>query len=447
MWSIVLMMYKTDIGDSWERRRRPGLLHRIRAETLRRRDQPLSVRRDSSSPGFTIVAVLLLSMGGAAFAETSDDDTRTQYPRALQNSYIAVNVGTIDQPFSQVQLQPGFRAAAIDVPRVDTSVVLFGHEFNRFVSAQASYMRPVKYVTYTAVRPGDTAAHDVRVNFGALTLRWREPVRGPWSAYGEGGLGLTSRTGFRLGGPRAVMDAHYPSVLVGSGVEYRLTPSWDLIGGVTFSPGNASVSQPRTIYASGGLRYTMRPLPPDRVEANRDSGFRFPRQIVQIEYSSGTGYGVNNFVSRKIPVFWGGHAQVDFGIAPHYERNVFHTSRTFALDLGVGAGFYKTQQNDDRFYTLSLYPLFRFMFLRARLTDMYFAYSLAGPTYISRTMLDEADTGHHFTFQDFMGIGWFAGRNRNLNVGVKINHYSNGNIFTQNAGVKIPLTLSLGYAF
>jgi hypothetical protein len=31
-------------------------------------------------------------------------------------------------------------------------------------------------------------------------------------------------------------------------------------------------------------------------------------------------------------------------------------------------------------------------------------------------------------------------------VGVKINHYSNGNIFTQNAGVKIPLTFSVGYA-
>ena len=46
-----------------------------------------------------------------------------------------------------------------------------------------------------------------------------------------------------------------------------------------------------------------------------------------------------------------------------------------------------------------------------------------------------------------MGIGVFAGKNRHLNASVKINHYSNGNIFTQNAGVKIPLTFSLGYAF
>jgi hypothetical protein len=119
----------------------------------------------------------------------------------------------------------------------------------------------------------------------------------------------------------------------------------------------------------------------------------------------------------------------------------------FGLDVGASAGFYKTRERDERFYTLSVYPLFRFTFLRARAADMYFAYSLAGPTYISKVVLDGLDTGRHFTFQDFMGIGWFAGRNRNLNVGVKINHYSNGNIFTQNAGVKIPLTFSVGYAF
>jgi len=245
----------------------------------------------------------------------------------------------------------------------------------------------------------------------------------------------------------AAGEDHGNAVLVGGGVEYRLNPSWDLTAGLTLSPGKASVDQPRTLYSSGGIRYTMRALPPERVEAIRRSGFTFPRQVAYIEYSSGTGYGVNDFVSRTVPIFWGGHAKVDFGIAPHYERNVFHTRKVFALDVGASAGFYKTRQHNDRFFTLSAYPLFRFTFLRARLADMYFAYSLAGPTYISKIVLDGLDTGRHFTFQDFMGIGWFAGAERRLNIGVKINHYSNGNIFTQNAGVKIPLTFSIGYAF
>jgi hypothetical protein len=152
-------------------------------------------------------------------------------------------------------------------------------------------------------------------------------------------------------------------------------------------------------------------------------------------------------VSKTVPIFWGGNAKVDFGIAPHYERNVFHARKVFALDVGTSAGFYRTRQNGDRFFTASIYPLFRWTFLRTQRADVYFNYSLAGPTYISKIVLDGLDTGRHFTFQDFMGIGMFAGTNRNLNLGVKINHYSNGNIFTQNAGVKIPLTFSVGYAF
>jgi len=393
-----------------------------------------------------VAAALLLWAPGYAFSQNGDD-TRTQYPRLLQNSYISINVGAIEQPFSQAQLEPGFRAASIEVPRVDVRVMLIGHEFNRVISAQASYMRPLNYVTYANVRPGDVDRHHVRVNFGAVTLKARVPVARQWSAYGEGGLGFTSRTGFNLGETPVVGDAHYASLLLGGGAEYRLTPSWDLTGGVTFSPGRGEVRQPHTVFFSSGFRYTVRPLPAERVDANRDAGVIFPHHVMQLEYSSGTGYGVNDFVSRKVPIFWGGHAKVDFGIAPHYQRNVFHTRKVFALDVGASAGFYKTRQNNDRFVTLSVYPLFRFTFLRARLADMYFAYSLAGPTYISKVILDDLNTGRHFTFQDFMGIGWFAGANRNLNLGVKINHYSNGNIFTQNAGVKIPLTFSVGYAF
>jgi hypothetical protein len=236
-------------------------------------------------------------------------------------------------------------------------------------------------------------------------------------------------------------------VVAGGGAEYSLSPSWTLSGGLLYVPGNSSVHQPGTAFVSGDVRYTIRPLPLERVEAARRSGYLFPKQVAYLEYSSGFGYGVNDFVSKDVPIFWGGHAEVDFGLAPHYERNVFHTAKIFALDVGASAGFYRTRQNHDAFYTLSAYPLFRFTFLRRKAADVYAVYSLAGPTYMSSVELDGLDTGQHFTFQDFIGAGVFLGAQRKLNVGLKINHYSNGNIFTQNAGVKIPLTFSVGYAF
>ncbi len=326
--------------------------------------------------------------------------------------------------------------------------MLFGHEFNRFLAAQASYMRPVAFITYHNINgaPG-TEHHHVRVNFGSVTLKARAPIGARLFVYGEGGFGLASRTGFKAGGAPAVTDAHYSSVLAGGGVDYDLTRAWSLTGGVTYLPGKSGIDQPRALFSSGGFRYTMRAIPQERVEANRRTGFIFPKHVFQIEYSSGIGYAINDFVSTKVPIFWGGDAMVDSGIAARYERNVFHTRKIFALDAGTSAGFYRTRTRKERFYTLSIYPLLRFTLVRMKPADFYFAYSLAGPTYVSKTMLDGLDTGHHFTFQDFMGFGVFAGKHRSLNAGVKINHYSNGNIFTQNAGVKIPLTFSVGYAF
>jgi opacity protein-like surface antigen len=395
-----------------------------------------------------LAAVALGAVSAPAFAQTKDtEDTRTQYPALLRNAFFTVGVGGVSQPFSQEPLAPGLQATAIDVPPVAARVILFGHEITRFISFQVGYLRPVKYVTYVDVLGPNSGRNHVRVNFGTLTLTARVPIRGRLSAYGEGGLGITSRTGFNVGTAVGMADAHYPSLVAGGGAEYALSPNWALTGGLLYLPGKTSVHQPPTTFVSGNVRYTIRALPEERVEAAARSGYIFHKQIVYLEYSSGFGYGVNTFVSKDVPIFWGGHAEVDFGLAPHYEQNVFHTRKTFALDVGASAGFYRTRHNHDDFYTLSAYPLFRFMFVRSKSADVYAVYSLAGPTYISSILLDGLDTGRHFTFQDFIGVGMFLGRQRNLNVGLKINHYSNGNIFPQNAGIKIPLTFSVGYAF
>jgi Lipid A 3-O-deacylase (PagL) len=89
----------------------------------------------------------------------------------------------------------------------------------------------------------------------------------------------------------------------------------------------------------------------------------------------------------------------------------------------------------------------RFFVARPSSADIYISYSIAGPTYISRTEIDEKDVGERFTFQDFMGIGVFFGKSRRINAEFGIKHYSNGNIFTGNAAIKIPPTLTLGLVF
>jgi Lipid A 3-O-deacylase (PagL) len=373
-------------------------------------------------------------------------DTRTQYPWFLANSYFSVNVGYLQYDFSNRELEPGFRAASVDIPHVAARVVLFGHQFNRFLSAQVAYMRPVNYITYHDVND-DQSPHHVLVHFGSATLRPQVPVHRRLSIFGEAGLGVTSRRGFAIDGIPAVTEANLTSLLTGGGIDVHLTPTIDLVAGMTYSPRNDKHQQPKTLLWTGGFRFNMLPLSDERVAAKAGTDARFPANVVQAEYTFGVGYGVNTFLSETVPIFWGGEARVDRGGAIHYQHNVFHTARVFSLDIGTSASVWSSRVLDDSFYTLSVYPLLRWTLVRTAPADLYFAYSLAGPTYISKIIIDGLDTGRHFTFQDFMEAGGFIGKGRWLSAGIKINHYSNGNIFTQNAGVKVPLTVYLGYAW
>jgi hypothetical protein len=393
------------------------------------------------------IAVVAQQASSPDAVAPAHEDTRTQYPAFLANSYFSVNIGYIDYAFSDRQLEPGFHAASIGIPHLAARVAVVGHEFSPHFSAQLTYMRPVRYVTYTNIN-GDESAHHVWTHFGGVTVKARGPIVGRTSIYGEGGLGITSRHGFPQDTTRPIVrDAHYASFIVGAGLEHHVNAIWDLTAGAIYSPSYERDAEPRALMASAGFRYTMRPLPVDQVEANRRAGFIFPANLLQIEYSTGHGYAINTFLSRRVPVFWGGNVKVDRGLAVHYDRNVFHTRKILALDLGASVSSWRSRNDRDGFFTVSAYPLLRFSVVRTKPVDFYLCYSLAGPTYISRLTLDRLEMGSHFTFQDFMGAGVFLGSHRTMSAGVKINHYSNGNIFTKNAGVKIPVTVALGYAF
>ncbi len=139
--------------------------------------------------------------------------------------------------------------------------------------------------------------------------------------------------------------------------------------------------------------------------------------------------------------------QVNKGVLLNYQRNVFHARKTFSMDVGASLGYWKSNKKTEEFFTASLYPVLRLTAVRRKTFDMYLYYSVAGPTYISKYIIDDKQTGKHFTFYDFMGLGLFTGKKRNIVTQLSIGHYSNGNIFPDNAGVKIPLTLNVGYTF
>jgi hypothetical protein len=325
--------------------------------------------------------------------------------------------------------------------------VLFGHQFSPYVSAQVSYTRPVKFVLYNDVN-GTQTNHHVWMAFGDVSLRSRLPISARWSIAGEAGLAIVNRTGFAIGNAQVVNDAHFATALFGGGAEYRANARWDLLAGATYIPAHSSDNQPAITLGSLGFRYNMRSLPVERVEENRKAGFIFPENVIQVAFTTNTfGYGANNFVSSKVPIFWGGHVQVARGATLRYQRNIFHTRKLFALDLGASVSSWRSDRDRDSFWTISGYPLLRFTVVRTKPADLFVCYSVAGPTYISKRLIDGLEIGNHFTFQDLLGVGAFIGSGRKMLVEVNIGHYSNGNLAARNPGTKIPLSFNLGYGF
>jgi hypothetical protein len=380
-------------------------------------------------------------------------DTRIQYPSFLSKAYFGVNIGYINYPFSNAHLETGYTAQEVTVPHVAARITLLGYRFNSFLSAQITYMRPVEWVVYKNVSgdPNENK-HSVFMNVGGLTLTSSLPLSKKVSLFAEAGLGLITRQGFNDGNnPSKVVlkNSNYASLLLGGGIKFHCNDKWDVLLSTVYSPSNNSEKQPYTIFHSVGFNYLLNPLPSERIQEKMKSTAFFPHRMLQIGYSSNVfDYGVNDvFTNGPVPVFWAGMVYVKKGISITYQQNIYHTKKVFSLDWGGSAAIWQSNANKESFFTMSVFPTLRFTFFRSKAADFYFNYSVAGPTYISNATIDNWNTGKNFTFQDFMGLGFYAGLHRKINAEFRITHYSNGNIFTHNPGITIPLTFNIGYCF
>ncbi|MEP7375194.1 MAG: acyloxyacyl hydrolase [Chitinophagaceae bacterium] len=392
---------------------------------------------------FFLICGIIFSAG-----QLHAQDKRAQLPDFLTRTHFDLNIGYINYPFSQSQLEPGFRAGSIHIPHAGVSLAVLCHRFGKNISGQLIYMRPVNWVQYKNVNR-DNSFHSVFLNILGLTAKSNLRVKKKLSVYGEAGPALFTRLATFKDDSILLKGTTYLTLLGGAGLEYSLNTKWKARAGLLWSPANDKAKQPHTLFISGGITYTMHPLPEEIVQRNLKGGFIFPVNLIQVGYTSNAGgYGVNRFFAEgAVPVFWSGIVRISRGITIQYQRNIFHGRKTFSVDWGSSLSSWTSKKNNEHFITWSVFPVFRFTLLHFKPADFYFNYSAAGPTYLSKVIIDDKNTGKHFTFQDFMGIGIFAGKKRNINAEIKIQHYSNGNIFMANPGLQIPLTLSAGYTF
>ena len=389
--------------------------------------------------GFIISVITLSSAQGKTVYVESDQ--REKLPPVLNNTYIGFAEAYSTIPFSNHDLN--FYQADSFQNNAYSSMVLIGHYYTRYLAAGINLLcRPNAGIKILS------KLYRVHFSIFDFSLRPTLPLTKHFMMYGVGGIGTISRSGFSVNNRTVVSSENLPAFLTGAGVIYSFTPNWNLLAGIEYIP-QINQKQPRITFAYAGLYYLFRE---SNLSIHYPEYYIFHKHLIQMGGFSRSIVNppdFNTYFTCKgyIPIFWDSRVALRNGAWIRYDRNVFHTHKIFSFDWGVSFSTYHSKMNNNLFAAFSVYPLLRFWFLHSQFIDLYFSYSAAGPTVLTRRIIDNADMGGHFIFQDLMGFGGFFGKNKHFNLNVKIGHYSNGNLFPRNPGLDVPITLTIGYAF
>ena len=372
----------------------------------------------------------------------------------LSKSYFSFNFGGIYYPYSNENLKEGYTSSGTKMNAFSARLLL-GYKLSNNMALQFGVIRPASWFSFKDIEY-KVQESSVWLNAWTISLKQNINVFKKTDFFIELGVANTSRVGIYNNDTPIYESVRYISSVLGTGIQYRLNEKWDLMLMTTYLPESISNNQPYTFQSTFGAKYNLKQVPKNLAEKYlSDKSYFFPKQFVNIGYGSGNlGFFTNRFFSAKakagnyeslgIPIFWHGDVLAKSVFSLTYQRTAFRTKQYFSLDWGVSFTFFDTASKSS-LYALSIFPVLRFYLFRTKGMDFYTNYSVIGPTYISKSTIDGIKTGTEFTYQDFMGIGAFFGSSKQYNLDVKIMHYSNGNIFTQNAGVAIPLVFSFGY--
>ena len=402
-----------------------------------------------------LLLLLILLISFTSFSQ-DENESKTKLTNFLAKSYYSINLGGVFYPFSNDNLIDGYQTETYS-RNWFAGRLLLGYKLTDDLSLQFGTMRPASWFKYDNV---NNIGYDrsVWINAWSLSLKKDFKFRDNTSFYAEAGIANLTRFGFLIEDKEIYEDAHYGSLLYGFGVQHRLTDKWRLSLNGTFLPKSAKHNQPSISQVSLGFEYHLQQLDDKKAQEFASNDHFFPTNILQVSYgTSAIGFGVNRFFGMSlkvgsfesfgIPVFWVGEVKAKHAFSVTYQRLIFRTEKIFSLDWGASVTAFQSELTNENVFAFSIFPVLRFYLLRKKDFDFYTNYSIIGPTFLTKSNIDGLETGPKITYQDTMGFGVFFGKERKYNFELRIMHYSNGNIFTGNDGVAVPLQFTLGKTF
>lgn len=385
-----------------------------------------------------------------------EEKLKTKFTNFLLKSYYSINLGGIFYPFSNDNLIEGYKTETFS-RNWFSGRLLLGHKLTEQLSVQFGTMRPASWFKYDNV---NNIGYDrsVWINAWSLSLKKDFSINNKTSFYVETGIANLTRFGFSINDKVIYKDAHYASLLYGFGLQYQLNKKWRLSANSTILPKSTKNNQPSISQYSFGFEYHLQQLDNKTALEYGSNEYFFPNNIFQVSYGTGAiGFGFNqffgmslpvgNFDSFGIPIFWVGEVKAQHAFSITYQRLIYRSEKIFSLDWGASATYFQSREGKTDVLAFSIFPVLRFYLLRNPNFDFYTNYSIIGPTYITKSNIDNTKSGPNITYQDTMGFGFFFGKKRKYNLEFRIMHFSNGNIFTKNDGVAIPLQFTLGKTF
>lgn len=401
------------------------------------------------------ILLLLLLVSIATYSQ-EENKSKTKFTNFLANSYYSINFGGIFYPFSNDNLIENYQTNTFS-KNWFSGRLLLGYKITDDLSFQFGTMRPASWFEYDNVN-NIGYQRSVWINAWSLSLKKDFRIFDKIDVFSEVGIANLTRVGFSIDDKVIYDDAHYGSLIYGLGAHYNLSEKWRLNANGTFLPKSKKNNQPSISQFSLGFEYHLQQVDDDTALSYEKNQHFFPKNILQVSYgTSAIGFGMNqffamsmrvgNFESFGIPIFWVGEVKAQHSLSVTYQRLIYRSEKIFSLDWGASVTYFQSELGKENVFAFSIFPVLRFYLSRRKGYDLYANYSIIGPAYLTKSDIDGIDSGPKITFHDTMGFGLFFGKNRKYNFELRIMHYSNGNNFTSNAGVAVPIQFTLGKTF
>lgn len=240
--------------------------------------------------------------------------------------------------------------------------------------------------------------------------------------------------------PKRFISSTLPTLL--SAICLSLGTAVNLAANAATSNTHHVQAEPHTSYFPPQAPYAS--VTSEHSDTDTPKSFSFLKNEIAIGYYNDHGMHVH-IPHPPSPFFWTASTHAERGVMIMAMHQIFHAGRLFSIDLGGSAANWYGYGGSLN--TVSLFFAFRLWLFHTSWFNPYLIYSVAGPTYISRRTFGPAKLGEHFLFQDFLGLGMQIGHDPALTIGVKLVHYSNGDIFPENNGFDVPIVGFIGIAF